>query len=150
MTTNPFQSPKAPSTTAPDSDARQLLASVRPAVLSVAIASVVFTFGSVISAASVVWFYYPTFKSSNTFNDQSLVNAKAILMFAVVQQLIMSCGFGYLAMHIFGHAKAIRQATTSEPFVLDDVFRTQRSCWYCAATLCAVWVMLRVLSALIR
>lgn len=149
MSTNPFESPNALATSSLDHNSIGILASVRPAVILVAVAAVLFSVGSVLSGATAAWFYYPTLTASNVFDDQSHTSTKNTVIFAIVNQLIMACGFGYSAMLIFRHARSIRRATVSGPLVLNDVFMTQKSCWYCVAIFCAVFVILRIVSAVI-
>ena len=74
---------------------------------------------------------------------------KVIVIFAIIQQLIMACGFGYFSLKVFGHARVIRRSIARDPIILDEVFKTQKSCWYFAAILCAIFFVLRIIAILI-
>jgi hypothetical protein len=148
MSTNPFQSPVIQEESSVELGSTKLLASLRRAVMWAAAATILFTLGSVLSALTTISFYYRTFQS-NVFDEVAQAQMATIWRFAIAQQLIMACGFGYLSWTIVNYAKSIRQATQREVLLMDKVLISQRSCWYSAATLSAIFIVLRLVSVVI-
>lgn len=131
-----------------DATEMECLRRLAPAVRCVGVATAFFAVGCATSCGYGIWFYYRT-AASNYFADPVDTRISHLALIGSLKQLLMTISFVYVTMLVLRCGAVIRRSRENAGPRLTEVLSAQRSCWYGAAALAVIYVLLSVASAVV-